>query len=92
MSNLSRRLTALEEIAEQARLREVDRVIREAAADRGVDPGRVMELYRECKARSAALRARGLTEAQIEAEIAAGLGLGVDELRARRDELLKRYG
>ena len=91
-TGLTRRLTALEVFAEQCRRREFERVIHELARERGVDPERLMELYRECRTRTATLRARGLTQDQIEEEIARGVGLGVDELRAKHDAILDRFG
>ncbi len=87
-ANLNRRLDALEEIAEAMRLRP----FRELVKERGVPFERLMELYEEGRARAAALRARGLTDEQIEEAIAREMGLGVDELRARRDELRSRFG
>ena len=88
MSTLGRRLTALEEIAEELRLR---LRLRELAEERGISLETLMHHYEQCRARTAALRAQGLTDAQIEEEIARGMGLGVDELRAERDELLARF-
>jgi hypothetical protein len=88
MTNLGKRLTALEEIAEEMRLRPV----RELAEERGIPFARLMEAYEECRARTAELRAQGLTDEQITEATARRMGLSVDELRAKRDALLKRYG
>jgi hypothetical protein len=92
MSGLGKRLDALEQLAEDVRRREQERVLRELAAERGVDFDRLMECYAACRERTATLRAQGLTEEQIEEDIAASRGLSVDELRAKRDELLERFG
>ena len=88
MSGLGKRLTALEELAEEARLRP----FRELAEERGVPYERLMATYHEGKAHNAELRARGLTEEQIVGATAQRIGRTVEELLAKRDELLERYG
>jgi hypothetical protein len=88
VTTLGRRLEALEEIAEEMRLRP----FRELAAERGVPYERLMATYREVKARNAELRAQGLTEEQILEATARRIGCTVGELLAKRDELLERFG
>ena len=87
MSGLGKRLDALEEIAEQMRLRP----FRELAEERGISPDRLMEIYREVRAHNATLRARGFTEAQIAEATARRIGCTVEQLLAKRDELLARF-
>jgi hypothetical protein len=87
VNGLERRLSALEEIAEDMRLRPV----RLLAAERGLDAEKVITLYRERQAESAALRARGWSQAQITAATAKRLGLTPAELRAQCDQLRERY-
>ena len=88
MSNLGKRLDALEQIAEEVRLRP----FRELAEERGVPFEALMRHYRECRARTAELRARGFTEGQILEAIAERVGCTPDELRAKRDALMARFG
>ena len=87
-NGLARRVDALEEIAEQVRLRP----FRELAALRGIPFETLMHYYEECKAHTAELRARGLTEEQILEATAQRIAPTVDELRAERDKLLERFG
>ena len=51
-----------------------------------------MEHYREVQAHNAELRARGLTEGQILEATARRIGCTVEELLAKRDALLARFG
>jgi hypothetical protein len=88
MSTLGKRLTALEEIAERMRLQP----IRELAAERGLDPARLNDLYEECRHRTERLRSQGLTEGQILALTAQRLGCTVEELQTRVDALRVRFG
>jgi hypothetical protein len=88
VSSLGKRLDALEEIAEQVRLRP----FRELAEERGIPLETLMHHYEECRARTAELRARGRTEEQILEATARRIGCTPDELRAKRDELLERFG
>ena len=87
-ANLSRRLTALEEIADEVRLRP----FRELADERGVAFETLMQHYRECRARTAELQARGFTEEQILETTAQRIGCTPDALRAERDALMERFG
>ena len=91
-TNLTRRLDALEEIAERARRRELEEIVRVLARECGVDTERVLELDDQGRARTAELRAHGLTDEQIAEAIARDRGLTVAELRARSDALLERLG
>jgi hypothetical protein len=88
MSGLGRRLDALEEIAEELRLRPFG----ELAEERGLSLDDLMERYAECQARTARRRAEGWTDAQIMADAAERTGHTVEEFRAEVDRLLERYG
>ena len=87
MANLSRRLAALEEIAEELRLRP----FRELAAEHGVPFETLMELFAQAKAETARLRAEGLSEDEIVERHAARVGMTPAELRREADELLARF-
>jgi hypothetical protein len=88
VSSLGKRLDALEEIAEQVRLRP----FRELAEERGISLDHLMERYAECQARTAQRRAEGWTDEQIMADAAERTGHTVEEFRAEVDRLLGRYG
>lgn len=90
-TNLTRRLTALEQIAEDVRRREDDQKLLELATERGIDVDRLREADERCRARTARLRAQGLTDGQITEAIARGMGIGPDELKARRAAIMERF-
>lgn len=92
MSSLGKRLTALEEIAEEMRLRPIRQLAHDLAAEHGVSVERVLALYEKCHAESEALRARGLTPDEIIAQTAARMGVTPDELLAETEQMVKRYG
>jgi len=84
--NLGRRLDALEEIAEQMRLRPY----RELAEEHGVPFEELMAIFEQAKIETAELRSKGLTEDQIIAMKAERLDMDPAELRREADELLAR--
>ena len=88
MSTLGRRLDALEQIVEDRRMRP----FRELAEEGGVPIETLLRHYRECRARTAELRARGLTDEQILDVTAERIGYTPDALRAERDALMARFG
>ena len=92
MSTLGKRLDVLEQLAEDIRLREQDEILRTLAEERGIPPDLLVESYREVQAQNAALRAQGLTEAQIIKATAQRIGYTVAELLAGRDALVERFG
>jgi hypothetical protein len=77
------RLTALEEIAEEPRLRP----IRSLAEGRGLPVDRVLEFYEVARARTARLRAEGKTDRAIFEATAAAMGMTPAPLQRRVDEL-----
>ena len=87
MSTLNRRLDALEEIAEQMRLRPY----RELAEEHGVPFEELMAIFEQAKIETAELRSKGLTEDQIIAMKAERLDMDPAELRREADELLARF-
>ena len=87
-NGLSRRLDALEQLAEEARLRP----LRILASECGVPYERLLARYEERRAETARLRAEGHSEREILALVAARLGVLPDELRRRADELTERFG
>lgn len=91
MSTPRRRLEALEQLAEDIRLREQEEVIRTLAGERGIPFEQLWERFRECQARTTEMRRRGLADAQIEEAAAQRIGCPVETLRARRDELIERF-
>ena len=86
MSGLERRIDALEQIAERARLRQME----ELANQRGVSLDVLMARYAEAQAERARLRAEGFTDDEITALKATRLGMPVDELRRRAVDLAGR--
>jgi hypothetical protein len=80
---LTRRLDALEAPM---------RPFRELAEERGVPIETLLRHYRECRARTAELRARGLTDEHILEATAERIGCTPDALRAERDALMARFG
>ena len=91
-NGLNRRLDALEQLAEECRRREREQIIRELAAERGIPFERLLTLYHEQRDRTAELLALGWTDDRITEAAAERIGCTVDELRARADELMDRYG
>ena len=87
MANLSRRLAALEAIAEEMRLRP----FRQLAEEHGVPFETLVELFEQAKAESARLRAEGLSEDEIVERHAARVGMTPADLRREADELLARF-
>jgi hypothetical protein len=88
VTELGKRLDALEELAEEMRMRP----FRELAAERGVPYERLMAAYHEVRARNAELRAQGVTEERILEATARRIGCTPDALRAKRDALMARIG
>ena len=88
MSGLGRRVDALEAIAEAIRYRPH----RALAAERGLDPDALIAECKKLEAMRDHLRAAGLTEREIIQQTAARMGITVDELQRRVDELLERFG
>jgi hypothetical protein len=84
---LNRRLTALEEIAEEVRTRP----IRTLAHERGIPFERLKQLYEECHERTVQMRAQGLTQEQIVEATAERMGISPVALQARCDELAERF-
>lgn len=87
MSDLGKRLTALEQIAEDMRMRP----FRELAGEIGVSVESLIERYDECHARTVQLRAEGKTEREILEATAARMGVDPDELEQERDALVRRF-
>ena len=83
MNGHGRRLTALEEIAEEVRLRPY----RIVAEERGVPFERLMEHVARIRAERHQLQAQGLTEGEIVEAKAARMGVSPDELLRRTDAL-----
>ena len=92
MTGLGKRLDALDRIAEQCRIRERERIIRELATERGIPFERLLALYEEQRAHTAELLALGWTEEQIITATAERIGCPVETLRATCAELVVRYG
>jgi hypothetical protein len=87
MTRLDRRLDALEQLAEEVRLRP----LRTIAEERGLDFERFREIYEACHARTKRVRAEGLSERQILEATAARLGIEPDELELRAEALADRF-
>jgi hypothetical protein len=83
-SGLDKRLSALEQIAEEVRLRP----IRALAVRRGLSPDRVLELYEQVRSERRRLQAAGMTEREILEASAARMGITPDELRRRSAALV----
>jgi hypothetical protein len=83
---LIRRVDALERIAERARLRRWEAL----ANERGITLDVLVEHYAEAQAESARLRAEGVSDDEIFALKAGRLGIPVEELCRRADELVRR--
>ena len=86
-NGLNRRLTALEAIAEELRLRP----FRELAEERGIPFEELMAIFDQVKAEAARLRAEGLSEDEIVERHAAQVGRTPAELRREADELCARF-
>ena len=86
MGQLGRRVDALEAIAEEARYRP----LRILAAERGLDPDRVIAIHKELEAQREQLRAGGMTEREIFESKAGSMGLSPEELERRTDALRAR--
>jgi hypothetical protein len=87
MTGLDKRLSALEEIAAELRLRPY----RQLAEEHGIPLDTLMEIFARAKAETAALRARGLSEDEIIRLKAERLGMDPADLRREADELLARF-
>ena len=87
-NGLERRVGVLEAAAEEARLRPM----RVLAQERGLDFGLVREIYEECRARSARLRAAGKSEREVVEAAAGRLGIDPDTLLRRAQEIAERFG
>jgi hypothetical protein len=90
MSGLERRVGALEAIAEEARRRELRDLVRRLAAARGVPAAPVWEHFERLQAETARVGAAGLSVDAIFALKASRLGIPVEEMRRRADELVRR--
>lgn len=88
MKSAISRVTALEEALEEARLRP----IREMAAENGVPFEDLRQLYEERRVWLAQQRASGKSEQEIMTMAAEHIGIGVEELTRRCEELIRRYG
>ena len=88
MSELGRRLDALEEIAEEMRFRPY----RELAEERGISLDVLTGLFEKAKAETAQLRARGMSDDAIIRLKAERLRVDPAELRREADDLLARFG
>jgi hypothetical protein len=87
-TGLERRVSVLEAAAEEERLRP----LRVLAQERGLDVGRVQEIYEECRAERARLRAEGKSEREIVEAAAGRLGIDPDTLLRRAQEIAERFG
>ena len=88
MSILGKRVDRLEEATKEIRLRAY---VVELAEERGLDVARLIADWQDIRARTAAMRARGMTVNEILAAAAERLGISVDELRVRCQELVERF-
>jgi hypothetical protein len=79
MNALKRRVGSLEAIAEAVRYRP----LRILAAERGVDPDRVIAIHKELEAQREQMRADGMSEREIFESKAASMGLSAEELERR---------
>jgi len=86
-SSFDRRLSALEAIAEEMRLRP----FRELAAEYGVPFEELMTIFEQAKAETARLRAQGLSEDEIIRRQAERVGMDPADLRREADELQARF-
>ncbi len=86
MSTLDRRLTALEAIAEEVRLRPY----RELAAEHGIPLDVFIQMVEDSKAERARLNAEGVTDREIFERSAAECGMDPDELLRAAEELAAR--
>ncbi len=82
-NGLNRRIGALEAVAEEARYRP----LRILAAERGLDPDRVIAIHKELEAQREQMRVDGMTEREIFESKAAQMGLSREELERRCDAL-----
>ncbi len=89
MTILGRRVDRLERAAREITMRSF---VVELADERGISADRLLAEWRVCRARTAELRARGMTVDQIMAATAARLGIDVDDLRTRCEALAERFG
>jgi hypothetical protein len=87
-NGLEKRVSALEAVVEDERLRP----LRVLAQERGLDVGRVREIYGECRARTARLRAEGKSEREIVEATAVRRGIEPDTLLRRVQEIAERFG
>ena len=87
MGSLARRLSALEEIAEAARLRPYKRL----AAELGCPLEELMADVAQEEARIARLRAQGRTVQQIVEQVATEQGVTVEALERELDQIELRY-
>ena len=87
MAALGRRVAALEQIAEEARLRP----LRILAAEQGIPFEDLLRSLERIRTEHERLRAAGLTERQILEARAAALGIDPDELQRRADALVARF-
>ncbi len=87
MSNVGRRLNALEQIAEEVRYRPHRRL----AAETGADPDSLIAGAKRFEALRDRLLAEGKSEGEVVEAIAAEVGMDPDELRRRAEVLLERF-
>jgi hypothetical protein len=66
--------------------------MRVLAQERGLDVGRVREIYEECRAERARLRAEGKSEQEIMEAAADRLGIEPDMLLRGAQEIAERFG
>jgi sulfopyruvate decarboxylase TPP-binding subunit len=85
--NLGKRIDALEQIAEEVRLRP----LRILAEERGIPFEALMANIEQARAANDRLRAAGKSEREILEATAARVGVAPDELRRRADALRERF-
>ena len=88
MTILGRRVGRLEQAAREITMRSF---VVELAEERGIAADRLLAEWQVCRARTADLRARGMTVDQIMAATAARLGIDTAELRVRCEALAERF-
>jgi hypothetical protein len=88
MGGVDKRLTVLEQLAEQVRLRPY----RILAEERGIPFDTLMVRVEQIRAKNARLRAEGKSEREIVELTAADIGVSPDALQRKAEELMERFG